>query len=78
MEQILILANAHCLNDLCFHYDRTEHTWLNGYDRCSHWTLLQLSSEDQRKVLDEIGIGQMSLIWLGANNFATGMSTIAC
>ncbi|CAF0771468.1 unnamed protein product [Adineta steineri] len=61
--------------DFCFYYKKNSFSWSDAYNQCMAKTddglLIQIFSTKQFNSLKNANIDGSSLIWLGANNFAT-------
>ncbi|CAF3773598.1 unnamed protein product [Adineta steineri] len=61
--------------DFCFYYKKNSFSWSDAYNQCMTKTddglLIQIFSTKQFNSLKNANIDGSSLIWLGANNFAT-------
>ncbi len=61
--------------NLCYYYKKKSFTWLDAYNQCLTRTtdgiLIQIFSIEQFNSLKNANIDETSLIWLGANNFAS-------
>jgi hypothetical protein len=61
--------------NICYYYTKKSFSWLDAYNQCLTQTidgiLMQIFSLEQFNSLKNANIDQTSLIWLGANNFAS-------
>jgi hypothetical protein len=83
MKLIICIVLIQCSNsfstendtNLCYYYKKTSSSWLDAYNQCLTRTvngiLIQIFSIEQFNSLKTANIDETSLIWLGANNFAS-------
>lgn len=61
--------------NFCYYYKKNSLSWLDAYHQCLTRTvdgiLIQIFSSEQFQALKKVNVGETSLFWLGANNFAT-------
>lgn len=62
-------------SDLCFYYTKKTYSWSDAYHECLTRTvnglLIQIFSTEQFNLLKNTTIDGASVLWLGANNFAS-------